>query len=147
MALGRVSKRPDLLREGTSYQFPAGIAFHCLCLAVASEMVRAAALVAGGYSIATVPATIPSTIAPSRSHAAATGAGSARIGAVTLRGRDPQILEFAFQRNPRDRSTHSKVAGLIAIVTAAAGRTTVQSQGWAIRLDVAQPVTVVALLG
>lgn len=100
---GRVSQRPDPLGERTSYQFPAGITFHCLRLAVASKVVRAAALVAGGYSIATVPTAITSTIASSRSHAAATGARSARVGAVTLRGRDPQKSELAVWKESREQ--------------------------------------------
>ena len=73
--------------------------------------------------------------------------GALGLGQLRYAGGIPRNQNWLFGRNLGNKRNHSKVTGLVAIVTAAAGGATVQSQGWAVRLDVAQPVAVVALLG
>lgn len=46
---------------------------------------------------------------------------------------------------PRENQTYSKMTGLAAVVAAAVG--TVQTEGGTIRLNVAQTLAVIALLG
>lgn len=109
-------------------QLAASVALHGLGLAVAGKVVGAAALVASGGARATgneATAAAEATVAATGHHGdAATEAGSVR----SLAGA-------------------SQMARLAAVVAAAAGGGTGQPQGRAVRLDVAEALAVVALLG
>lgn len=132
-------------------ELAAGVALHSLSLAVASEVVGTTALVAGGGAGVAAESTAESTLetatsttgaAPSSgSGRGSTSSGSSGVGAVALESRD-----LAIGLKVQVVGTHGKVAGLAAVVAAAVG-TTVQTQGGAVGLDVAETLAVVALLG
>lgn len=114
-------------------ELAAGVALHGLSLAITGEVVGTTALVAGcGAGVAaesTAESTLETTASTTGTAASggtgrgSTGSGSSGVGAVA-----------------------SKVARLAAVVAAAVG-TTVQAQGGAVSLDVAETLAVVALLG
>jgi hypothetical protein len=103
-------------------ELAAGVALHGLSLAVASEVVGTAALVAGGGARITLESTAEALeTTTGTGGTASTGGGG--VGAVA-----------------------GKVTGLVAVVAAAIG-TTVQAKGGAVSLDVTDALTIVALLG
>lgn len=112
---------------GDVTELAAGVALHGLSLAVTSEVVRAAALVAAGSA-----ATSETTTAASE----ATSEGSA---STTTNGLDGS--------SARSGAAPGKVTRLAARVAAAVGGTTTDAEGRAVSLNVAEALAVVALLG
>lgn len=115
-----------------------GIALHGLGLAVTGEVVRTTALVAGGSARVATKASAEALVPTTRT-GATTCAGGRGVGAVAL------LFDQSWPSTTVTESTYSKVAGLAAVVAAAIG--TVQAQGGAVSLDVAEALAVVALLG
>lgn len=109
---------------GDVTELATSITLHGLCLTVASEVVRATALVACGRAgTSTIPATAVTTETTSADGASTTHTNASGVRAST-----------------------SQVARLPTVV--APTRTgTAQPQGWAVGLNVTQSLTVVALLG
>jgi hypothetical protein len=104
----------------------AGIALHGLGLAITSEVVGTSALVAGGRTRAAGKA--------ATSAKATRVATTAHGGAATHGGADGV------------RACASKVTRLTTVVAATAGASASQTEGWAVSLDVAKTLAVVALL-
>lgn len=120
---------------GDMAKLAASVALHGLGLAVASEVVGPAALVARSSTIA--------AIVPSAHAATASSVSSARgaaVGAVAL-----QLISQGSGRN-FPHSTYSKVSNLAAGIAARVAATA-QAQRWAVSLHVAETLTVIALLG
>jgi hypothetical protein len=66
-------------------QLAAGIAFHGLCLAVPSEVVRSAALVAGRGAPGAADKPTPwVSVAAAANHGSAAQSGTRRVGAIPL---------------------------------------------------------------
>ena len=109
-------------------QLAAGVALHGLSLAVTGEVVGAAALVASGGARAT-----------------GDEATAAAVAAVAATGHHGDAAAEA--SSVGSLAGASQMAGLATVVAAAAGGGTGQTQGRAVRLDVAEALAVVALLG
>jgi len=108
---------------GDVAQFAAGVALHCLGLAITSKVVGSTALVAGGRaSAASETATETSSVTTTGRTASSTT--HSRVGAVA-----------------------GKVASDTAAVAASACASSAQAQSWAVSLDVSKTLAVVALLG
>jgi hypothetical protein len=107
-------------------QLSAGVALHSLSLAVARKVVGSTALVAGGRATATesAPEAASATGESTTGSASATSHASARVGAVTC-----------------------QMAGKATGVASSAGTGAAQAQCWAVGLNVAEALAVVALLG
>lgn len=103
-------------------KLPACVALHSLSLAIAGEMIRPTALVASGSARVTAIPTTETTIESPTRRTCATGSTRSRSGAVT-----------------------SKVARLAAVVATTVRA--VEAQRGTIRLNVAETLAVVALLG
>jgi hypothetical protein len=112
---------------GDVAELAAGVALHGLSLAITSEVVGAAALVAGGRARAAGESATAAkaTVAAAGNGSTAThGTGADRVGAGA-----------------------GQMAGLAAVVASTAGTGAAQAQGRAVGLDVAKTLAVVALLG
>ena len=107
---------------GDVAKLAASVALHGLSLAVAGEMVRSTALVASCRATASKAAPEAATVRTTGS-ASAPSHARARVGAVT-----------------------SQVAGEAARVASSAGAGAAQPEGWAVSLDMAEALAVVALL-
>jgi hypothetical protein len=106
-------------------QLTTRVALHGLSLTVASKVVGAAALVAGGWTrTASETATAIASDEAAATHGHATAHGANRVGASA-----------------------SKMAWLAAVVAATAGSGATQTKGRAVSLDMAKTLAVVALLG
>jgi len=101
----------------------AGVALHSLSLAVASKVVGSAALVAGGRATTSKATPEATAISATRGTTAAHGTG-ARVRAVA-----------------------GQVSGKTARVASSARASSAQAQSWAVSLDMAKALAVVALLG
>ena len=119
---GRISRCPVIVTCLLT-ELAAGVALHGLGLAIAGEVVRSTALVAGGRASAASEAA-PEASIPSTGTASSTANSGAWGGAVT-----------------------SKMTCLAAAVAASAGAGSAQAQSRAVRLDVSEALAVVALLG
>lgn len=106
-------------------ELPAGVALHGLGLAIASEVVRAAALVTGCRTRA---AGEPSATRKPSSKSTTTHRSTATHGANGV------------------RTCASKVAGLATVVAASTGDITTEAQSRAVSLNVAEALAVIALL-
>jgi hypothetical protein len=102
----------------------AGIALHSLCLAIASEVVGAAALVAG-----------------SRARAASKSAASKAEATPVHRSTSAHVHARGV------RAGTSKVARLATVIASAVSSTATESESWAIGLHMSEALAVVALLG
>lgn len=123
----RASVRSSTVTRDVS-EFTASVALHGLGLAIASEVIRPAALVAGGAGGASIEATTRSeattSITATGNWSSPSKIGSGRVGAVA-----------------------SEMSGKTACIAGAAGWVrAVQAEGRAVSLDVAQTLAVVALL-
>lgn len=131
---------------GDVTELAASVALHGLSLAVASEVVRATALVAAG-SAATGEATAAAGKATSEGSTSTTanggnGSGTGSRAAPLLSCQSLWLTGFK-----HGISTYGKVARLAARVAATVGGTTADAEGRAVSLDVAKTLAVVALLG
>lgn len=110
---------------GDVAELAASIAFHGLCLAVASEVVGATALVAcsGTRAVGEASTTIAADETATAHGSTAAHTRIAGVGAST-----------------------SQVAGLAAVVASATGGSAAQAESRAVGLDMAQSLAVVALL-
>jgi hypothetical protein len=117
-----------------SYQLPACIALHRLSLAVASIMIGPPAFVAGcravgGASKSTTKASCSSSYA----------------SAVSTTDK-PAAAPHGWWSRAGSGAGTSKVAGLPAGIATSPRGTSAQPQGWAVSLNMAQALTVIALL-
>lgn len=123
-----------------------GIALHGLGLAIAGKVVGATALVASSRAraVGKTTAAVAANEAATAHGSTTAHAGVAGVGAGTLnrtyQHMSPGIICIM------GVGTYSQVAGLAAVVAAAAGSSAAQAEGRAIGLDMAQSLAVVALL-
>lgn len=111
-------------------ELAASVALHGLSLAVASKVVGSTTLVARSRTGTT--------------NEAATASGVSAISATASSNR----AATAHVDTCRVRASTSQVARLAAVVAATAARTaTAQTEGWAVCLDMAKTLAVIALLG
>lgn len=121
-------------------QLAAGIALHRLRLAVASKVIRPAALVAGRRTERTGPSLGREAAGHRRGGPGEPGDG--RVGAVALERVSIRRTMVGVRGG-----THSQVANAVAVVApVGAGRTAAQAEGGALGLDVSETLAVVALL-
>lgn len=104
-------------------QFPTGVALHSLSLAITGKVVGTTALVASGSTGVTTEVTAESRLEVTARTRGSSSAGGSRVGAAT-----------------------GKMTGLTAVVATAIG-SAVQAESWAVSLDVAKTLAVIALLG
>lgn len=105
---------------GSTYQFAARIALHGLCLAVPSVVVGTATFVACRGSV------IGNIVAPAKSTIATAATSNRWPGA-------------------RGRAVARQVTDLATGIAATASRTAAEAQGWAVGLNVAQALAMIAL--
>lgn len=110
---------------GDVAQLAAGIALHGLSLAIAGEMVRSAALVTG-----------------SRASAASEAAPETSSKATATRGRANSTTSHSWVW-----AVAGEMAGQTTAVATSAGASSTQAESWAVGLNVAESLAVVALLG
>jgi hypothetical protein len=113
---------------GDVTELATSVALHGLSLAVASEVVRSAALVAGSRARSAANKATTATISAKATAAGSNGTAAAHVGAS------------------RVGASASQVADLTAVVATTAGAGTAQPKGRAVSLDMTKTLTVVALL-
>lgn len=132
---------------GDVAELAAGVALHGLSLAITGKVVGATALVAGGGTRAAGEAATGEAAVTATAHGGTTAHGTRadRVGAGTLEHVSTQ--EYGVCSRGAEAQTYSKMAGLAAVVAAAAGGVAGEAQSRAVGLDVAKTLAVVALLG
>lgn len=124
-------------------ELAASIALHRLRLAVASEVVRATALVARRRTRAGESAP-PGAEAATTDDPTSADTGNRGVGAVTLKQR--QLVPCRIHLPMMGRKTHSQVAHGIAVVASVAGAGAAQAESRALGLNVPETLAVIALL-
>jgi hypothetical protein len=120
----------------STYKLAASIALHSVSLAVTSEVVGTAALVASsGTRVTTIPTAESTVESPARSTGTTTGTRS-RSGAVALEHHLNQPNSKGRRERVWSTATYSEMAGLVAVVAAAVS-STVETQSRTIGLNVA----------
>jgi hypothetical protein len=128
-------------------ELAASVALHGLSLAIASEVVRATALVAAG-SATTGEATAATGKATSEGRASSTATDRSHGSGTGSRAAPLFIVSVYVVRECKDEElTYGKVARLAARVAATVGSTTADAEGRAVSLNVTKTLAVVALLG
>lgn len=112
---------------GDVTELATSVALHGLSLAVASEVVRSTALVAGSRARTPADKAATATISAEATAAGSNGTATAHVGAS------------------RVRASASQVANLTTVVAATAGASAAQTKGRTVSLDMAKTLAVVAL--
>ena len=114
--------------ESNTYQLATSIAFHSLCLAISSIVIRTSTFIASCWSWASSKTTSESTKGTSRTTCTTTHSDLA-AWAVALTNQ-----QWFFSFFPR-LNTYSKMARKSTVVATPTCSRTTQSQGWAVGLD------------